>query len=493
MEYDENERRDEMIIKNTLLPGMANLIKMKDIIEVSKSICKIKYSNIVGTGFFIKLYKKDEPFYCLMSCEHVITEKMIDSGESIKVLYNNENDCLTINLYESERFIRNYRYLNIDTTVIQILDKDNIKKDLFLLPNYDYKNGYEKFENKEIYILQYPGGNEISNAFGNITKINIYSHEFTHLGSTLPGSSGSPILLKKSKTVLGIHKQGNKTKNENYGNFIGPIVDSIKNDFEFIKNKNDDSIEEYEIINKNTKMGKFRKKGELCFVGLLVNDLREGRGILFHKNNKKIYEGEFHDNKYEGKGKLYNNIGGYYIGDFIDGLYFGKGKKYDKNNNLIYEGDFAFGKEEGKGKKIYENGNYYIGDFIGGKREGNGQLYNKINKLLYEGEFKNDQKEGYGTQYSDNKKCYICQFVGGIKSGNGLIIDKNNRLLYEGEFNNDKEEGKGKMYFEDGSYYIGEFSDGYRAGKGKQFKKNGKLIYEGDYKLNNIMERENYI
>ena len=100
-------------------------------------------SKRVGTGFFIKLDKKDEPFYCLMSCEHVITQKQIDSGELIEVLYNNEKDSLKISLNESGRFIRNYRYLNIDDTVVKILEKDKINKDLFLLPNYDTKNGYE--------------------------------------------------------------------------------------------------------------------------------------------------------------------------------------------------------------------------------------------------------------------------------------------------------------------------------------------------------------
>ena len=30
---------------------------------------------------------------------------MIDSDESIEVLYNNENDCVKINLYECEIFL----------------------------------------------------------------------------------------------------------------------------------------------------------------------------------------------------------------------------------------------------------------------------------------------------------------------------------------------------------------------------------------------------
>ena len=43
--------------------------------NVINSICKIKYDNIVGTGFLIKLEKDKMPFYCLISCEHVIEKK----------------------------------------------------------------------------------------------------------------------------------------------------------------------------------------------------------------------------------------------------------------------------------------------------------------------------------------------------------------------------------------------------------------------------------
>ena len=48
-----------------------------------------------------------------------------------------------------------------------------------------------------------------------------------------------------------------------------PIVDSLKNGFMFIRHYNDDYIEEYEIIDDNTKMGRFKKKGDICYIGKL--------------------------------------------------------------------------------------------------------------------------------------------------------------------------------------------------------------------------------
>ena len=43
------------------------------------------------------------------------------------------------------------------------------------------------------------------------------------MASTLSGSSGSPIVLKDTNLVIGIHKNENKNLKENYGDFIGPI------------------------------------------------------------------------------------------------------------------------------------------------------------------------------------------------------------------------------------------------------------------------------
>ena len=226
--------------KNYIKKGTENEVKTKNseiedisvILKVSKSICKISYGENVGSGFLIKLEKTNKPFYCLLSNEHVITKEMIESKKKkkINVSYDNENKQFEIILNDKERFIKDYTYIDIDAVVVEILKKDKISKDYFLLPNKNYLNEFNDLKNKEIYILQYPEGEKLSRSKGKINSVKQYHLSYTL--STMPGSSGSPIFLKEDDSlVIGIHKAGNKNLGENYGDFFGPIIDSLKNNF----------------------------------------------------------------------------------------------------------------------------------------------------------------------------------------------------------------------------------------------------------------------
>jgi len=81
MEINENEER---INENIII---SSKIKEIDIClnKVCKSICKliVPFSNSykIGTGFLIKLFKKDNPFYCLMTNEHVINKEIVELKE----------------------------------------------------------------------------------------------------------------------------------------------------------------------------------------------------------------------------------------------------------------------------------------------------------------------------------------------------------------------------------------------------------------------------
>ena len=82
---------------------------------------------------------------------------------------------------------------------------------------------------------------KLKNSRGIIKKIE--SEEFIHLASTEHGSSGSPIFLKDSIKIIGIHKQGDIQQTENYADFISPIFNILKNDIKIIKNKiNNDNM-----------------------------------------------------------------------------------------------------------------------------------------------------------------------------------------------------------------------------------------------------------
>ena len=68
---------------------------------------------------------------------------------------------------------------------------------------------YERFKDEDITIIQYPKGkmNYSNGQIMGLTRKTKY--EFSYNDSTDEGSSGSPIILKDTKNVIGIHKEGN--------------------------------------------------------------------------------------------------------------------------------------------------------------------------------------------------------------------------------------------------------------------------------------------
>ena len=202
--------------------------------KVSKSICKIITPNQYGSGFFLKYLIDDINYFYLISNEHIITEKMIKNKNEINVYYDNEFENTEIVLNVNERYIKSFVNIEIDATVVEILPKDNVNEIFFLTADLDYSDKTKtKLKGKQIYIPQYPLGGNLKIARGIIKEI--YNYEFIHLASTDNASSGSPIFLKESIKVIGIHKQGNRKKTENYGDFIFPIFNILEKD---IKNKN---------------------------------------------------------------------------------------------------------------------------------------------------------------------------------------------------------------------------------------------------------------
>ena len=107
----------------------------KNLNKLKKYIRRIVINNkTFGTGFLMELEKENTPFYCLITNEHVISEDLIEDNRDIEILFpqNSEEGKLCIKLDKNERFIRNYSYLGIDATVIQIFPENNeINKEFF--------------------------------------------------------------------------------------------------------------------------------------------------------------------------------------------------------------------------------------------------------------------------------------------------------------------------------------------------------------------------
>ena len=190
--------------------------------KVCPSICKIFSENKIGTGFLIKIYKNERELFCLMTNQHIITKEMIELNKVVDISYDCEEKWIQIKLDKTERYIECDEVL--DVSIIEIIPSDKIKIKYFLRPNINHNINYV---NKEIYILQYPDGENLSSSTGKIKYVN--GHELAYDASTKNGSSGSPIFLCNTREVIGIHKQGYLDKSENYGILIHSIIASLQN------------------------------------------------------------------------------------------------------------------------------------------------------------------------------------------------------------------------------------------------------------------------
>ena len=134
--YSKNENKN---IKKEVLIDDSDIHSIDSCLyEVIKSICKIIYPKETGTdkgtGFFIKLFRDNGPLFCLMTCEHIITNEIIENNRTIEIYYDNQKKRIKIELNKNERFIRHFLDFNIDCSIVEILPNDNVSEDYFLIP-----------------------------------------------------------------------------------------------------------------------------------------------------------------------------------------------------------------------------------------------------------------------------------------------------------------------------------------------------------------------
>ena len=213
---------------------------------------------ITGTGFFIKLNIKNVERYFLMTCQNVIEEKFIKEKKVI-TCYHDEKEKekkieieLDINKRNIKCFDKPYY-----VTLIEILEKDNIKKDKFLMPDLNYKEGYDYYTRNinNFYLCGYLSNKEKSFSSGKIKKI-LDKPNFEHNFEADYGNSGSPICLESNLFVVGIYKQGNKNASENYGIFLGYILDILEKEADDLKketNKENKELNHTKNLLKNIK------------------------------------------------------------------------------------------------------------------------------------------------------------------------------------------------------------------------------------------------
>ena len=144
-----------------------------------------------------------------------------------------------------------------------------------------------------------------------------------------------------------------------------------------------------------------------------------------------VYEGEKLNGFRHGKGKFYYSDGGMYDGEWKAGSMDGFGTLFYAGGNIAYKGEWKEDKFHGKGivyNELPQNVNGYfdytnfdnLGDFW----------------VKYEGEFVNDNKDGIGTLFITSGDRYQGSFKDDMVHGKGSYLFGDGRRINGDWWNN---------------------------------------------------------
>ena len=158
--------------------------------------------------------------------------------------------------------------------------------------------------------------------------------------------------------------------------------------------------------------------------GIFNNNYIPIEGKIIFKNGE-IYEGKLNKNgEREGKGKMNYNNGYYYEGNWINDIRNGKGILY--KNEEDYK--IIINNKNNEINNLFKcKDDFYIGEYKNNMKEGKGIMNNNeiLNyKIIYEGEFKENKMEGKGILYFENGSI----FEGNWKKNN--INESKQGILY---------------------------------------------------------------
>ena len=285
----ENEGKEEQILsKEKNIGEIVNLQYAKkdpgfvpdeliDILRESVVRIEIKNLHIISSGFFIKINLKMKEYKFLFTCAHSIPQEIIDSKTKISIYYGRKNEEIKkkIILDKDQRYIMQNK--DLDVTIIEIKEEDNIYEKRFLHPDLNYKIGLKHYLNSQVYTAGYPnvdihkGDKHYSS--GIIKQIANNGYTFTHNCDTKEGSSGGPI-INYDKLVIGIHFGSIEEKNINVGTFIGEIIKEL-----FLEEKNINPLIE-EDDKEDEKEKKITNYGFLELGLSMMNQMMENESFV---------------------------------------------------------------------------------------------------------------------------------------------------------------------------------------------------------------------
>ena len=270
-----NKRKDgeDIILEEHIIGHPESLSKeqtKKIFKQMDNSVCKIIKEKTTGTGFIclIPFPNKLHPLPVLITCYHVLTNKELEPGKKIKLMFNENEKIIEIN---KSRKIFTSDENEYDISIIELLPEDNFDlNNLLEIENDIFKNEILNniYKNKSIYIIHYPKGKEANYSVDTIKEIDINNIKLKHFCATKDGSSGGPIINLQTYHVLGIHN-GKKT---NFKWNIGTILKHPIYDFQkkYKKNLNQKVVDQVNITNISGNLDKIK---EISTINNKVKDI----------------------------------------------------------------------------------------------------------------------------------------------------------------------------------------------------------------------------
>ena len=301
----DNEIIPKSFIEEAILLELGKPVNKKEtleLFEMEQAMCKIKsktlidneLKNIVGTGFFCEIQKENFPLeYCLFTNNHVLNEKYLNNNEILKIevkkVGNEEYEEKEIKLGNRKKYTNKY----LDYTCIEIFKSDVFIKKFFKLNSIIFSNNYiELLNKKEIFILQYPLGKDLSFSYSKI--LNIKGNIILHSANTDNGSSGSPIIkrdLNNKDYIIGLHYSGIHNK-FNLANLFNYIFEDIIKQFNNKFYKTFRKIDNYFYPNYNEIICIYKPKSNLNEIKLLHG---------YNKDENNFYFEDFKNSYLEAK------------------------------------------------------------------------------------------------------------------------------------------------------------------------------------------------